>query len=332
MTRDDEPRDLDARQFERDLDEPRATATDQTRTDAAADDVWDDDDWGDDPVDGSGRGGEPGSGVADEWVRPAGQSSSLFLLIGAVVLVMVGVVVFLAISGDDESDSGDASAPTPASGGIPAEGGEVPPPVTTPDPGTDPDLDDVATLTDDFERPDGELGTLPGGAPWVNQRGAIAIQRGVARTLEVDPEAGLQLTTVDIGANDVTMEVRLPSPVDRSGLAIRVASPDRFIGLFATSEYGTYTLARFENGSYSEDDVIGNTDLAGAVNDVIGIRATGSKVEVLVNGTVRNSYDDPKLEIEGTSVGLFAFLDDSGPKPVDAREFANWDDLKVLPG
>ena len=133
------------------------------------------------------------------------------------------------------------------------------------------------------------------------------------------------------GFDDVTVEVKLPSPVDRAGVAVRVASADRFIGLFATSDYGTYTLARFNNGKLDPDDIIGNTDLTGvSVGDVIGIRAKGSKVEILTNGTVRNSFDDPKLEIEGTGVGMFAVRDESGPEPVDAREFANWDDFTFL--
>ena len=37
-----------------------------------------------------------------------------------------------------------------------------------------------------------------------------------------------------------------------------------------------------------------------------------------------------RTEFEGTGVGLFAVRDESGPEPVDAREFANWDDFTFL--
>lgn len=365
MTNDDKPLDLEHQPFADALDEPRPSATDRPSPPAAqptvsapdgdpevvevtkpvagpdraedgrGDGGWEDDGWGDDPVTSSGDTGRPGRAVADEWVRPAGQSSSLLLLIGLVVLVMVGVVVFLAINSNNDTKSTDPpAAPTaPALGGGdpgPANGS---PPETTPDPGTDPDLDDPATVVDDFDRADGPLGTFPGGSVWTDQVGKIGIEKGSARTAEVDQDSNLQLATIEVGSADVTAEVRLPSPVDRAGLAIRVASPDRFIGLFATSDYGTYTLARFENGELDDKNIIGNTDLTGvSVGDVIGLRAKGSKIEVLTNGTVRNSFDDPKLEIDGTGVGVFAFLDETGPEPIDARDFANWDDLKVLAG
>lgn len=356
MTNDDKPLDLEHQPFADALDEPRPSATDRPSPqptvsapdgdpegvdvagpakvptgsdDGRGGDGWGDDGWGDDP----GPTAEPARTVADEWVRPAGQSSSLLLLIGLVVLVMVGVVVFLAINSNDDSKATDPPASTTLApgGGDPGAAGGTPP-ETTPDPGSDPDLDDPATVADDFERTDGALGTFPGGSAWTDQVGKIGIEKGSARTLEVDPDSNLQLATIEVGSADVTAEVRLPSPVDRAGLAIRVASPDRFIGLFATSDYGTYTLARFENGELDDKNIIGNTDLTGvSVGDVIGLRAKGSKIEVLTNGTVRNSFDDPKLEIDGTGVGVFAFLDDTGPEPIDARDFANWDDLKVLP-
>lgn len=330
MTNEDQPLDLDDQPFAADLDEPvvgsEVTEPSGGSPSDAAGEVTD---WGP-GLDQPSLGVRP---VADEWARPAGQSSSLLLIMGALVLVMVGVVVFLAINGgndDDKADPVPAAAPVvPAAPGDPAAA--VPPPETVPDPGTDPDLDDPSAVADDFERPGPELGSVPGAAPWNDQVGAVAIEKGSARVSEVDEGSPLVLTTIDAGTADVIVEVRLPSPAERSGLAIRVASPDRFIGLFATGEYGTYTLARFENGSYTEADIFGNTDLTGvAAGDVIGIRAKGSKIDILTNGTVRNSFDDPKLEIDGNGVGLFAFADDNGPNPVDAREFANWDDFKLL--
>ncbi|QXC60392.1 hypothetical protein KSP35_18995 [Aquihabitans sp. G128] len=322
MPNDDQPLDIEDQPFAADLDEPRPVV------DSARDDV--DDGWGPDPEPEpeAASEGAPRS-VADEWVRPSGQSSSLLLIMGVLVLVMVGVVVFLAINNKDDEKAADppaASAPTGAAD--PGAGGTTP--ATTPDPGSDPDLDGKATKVDDFKRADApDLGTFPGLGPWTNNVGTISIEKGVARTTAVSPDSKVQLATVDAGSADVTVEAKLPSPVDRAGIAIRVASPDRFIGLFATSDYGTYTLARFENGEI--DKIFGNTDLSGVqVGDVIGIRAKGSKVEVLTNGTVRNSFDDAKLDYDATGVGIFAFLDDTGPKPIDARDFANWDDFKVL--
>jgi hypothetical protein len=316
--------------FADDIDTPRPSATDPVPrdepTDASAgavDDVW------------TVGLGDPGDGaeapsshtVADEWVRPQGQSSSLLLLMGFVILFMIGIVVFLALNSKDDPKASDPAITTAAS----ADPGAGTPKPTAVDPGSDPDLDVQGAATDNFDRPGPELGTFPGHGPWTNLVGTIEIEKGVARTADIDPKANLQLATVDAGSADVSVEVKLPSPVDRAGVAVRVASADRFIGLFATSDYGTYTLARFNNGKLDPDDIIGNADLTGvSVGDVIGIRAKGSKVEILTNGTVRNSFDDPKLEIEGTGVGMFAVRDESGPKPVDAREFANWDDFTFL--
>ncbi len=320
MPNDDQPLDLEDQPFSAGLDEPRPVVEPDRETDV-------DDGWGPDPEPEAPQQGAPRS-VADEWVRPSGQSSSLLLIMGVLILVMVGVVVFLAINSNDEEKAADPPAAAPAAGAPDPGAGEAP--VTTPDPGSDPDLAGEDTKVDDFTRADGEdLGAFPGLGPWTNAVGTISIENGVARTAAVSPDSKVQLATVDAGSADVTVEVKLPSPVDRAGLAIRVASPDRFIGLFATSDYGTYTLARFENGEI--DEIFGNTDLSGVqVGDVIGIRAEGSKVEVLTNGTVRNSFDAAKLDYEATGVGIFAFLDDTGPKPIDAREFANWDDFKVL--
>ena len=338
------PLDLGDQPFADDLDAPRPSATDPVRgeepsdvdagatastdpsTAAASEDP---DPWGIGPASRGDRAADqPPTTVADEWVRPRGQSSSLLLLMGFVILFMIGIVVFLALNSKDDPKASDPAITT-AAPAAPAGGGTPKPTVV--DPGSDPDLDVKDAATDAFDRPGPELGTFPGHGPWTNLVGTIEIEKGVARTAEVDPKSKLQLATVDAGSSDVTVEVKLPSPVDRAGIAIRVASADRFIGLFATSDYGTYTLARINNGKLDPDNIIGNTDLTGvSVGDVIGIRAKGSKVEILTNGTVRNSFDDPKLEIEGTGVGLFAVRDESGPEPVDAREFANWDDFTFL--
>lgn len=341
------PLDLGDQPFADDLDAPRPSATDPVRDeepsdadgDARADadpgvttsadtSADDPDPWGVGPASRADRTADlPPHTVADEWVRPRGQSSSLLLLMGFVILFMIGIVVFLALNSKDDPKASDPAITTAAPA---APAGGTPKP-TVVDPGSDPDLDVKGAATDAFDRPGPELGTFPGHGPWTNVVGTIEIEKGVARTAEVDPKSKLQLATVDAGSSDVTVEVKLPSPVDRAGIAVRVASADRFIGLFATSDYGTYTLARFNNGKLDPDDIIGNTDLTGvSVGDVIGIRAKGSKVEILTNGTVRNSFDDPKLEIEGTGVGMFAVRDESGPEPVDAREFANWDDFTFL--
>lgn len=330
MPDDVQPLDIGDDPFADDLDEPRASVTDRPVGDVPVDPSTEQDDgWGEDVDDPMGPPtNRPSGAVADEWVRPRGQSSSLLLLMGIVILVMIGVVVFLALNSKDDPKSTDPAIATTAPA-APAGGGVTKPAVV--DPGSDPDLDAKGVATDDFDRPGPELGTFPGHGPWTNLVGTIEIEKGVARTVTVDPKSNLQLATVEAGSADVTAEVKLPSPVDRAGLAIRVVSADRFIGLFATSDYGTYTLARFDNGKLDADNIIGNADLTGvSVGDVIGIRAKGSKVEILTNGTVRNSFDDPKLDIEGTGVGMFAVLDDTGPKPVDARDFANWDDFKFL--
>lgn len=327
------PLDLDDQPFADDLDAPRPSATDRPREDEPTAPRKADDDldvWGVDPVDPAEQPVDrPAPSVADEWVRPRGQSSSLLLLMGFVILAMIGIVVFLALNSKDDPKASDPAIATTAPA-APSGGGAPKPTVV--DPGSDPDLDVEGAATDTFDRPGPALGDFPGHGPWTNLVGTIEIEKEVARTAEVDPKSNLQLATVDAGSPDVTVEVKLPSPVDRAGVAIRVVSADRFIGLFATSDYGTYTLARFDNGKLDPDNIIGNTDLTGvSVGDVIGIRAKGSKIEILTNGTVRNSFDDPKLEIEGTGVGMFAVRDESGPEPVDAREFANWDSFTFLP-
>lgn len=307
MPSQDQPPDLD--------DDPFPPAPAET-TDPRIEEVWSDD--------LAGSDGVSTVPVGDEGVRSHGRSRFLLIVLGIVIVAMAGVVVFLAMNSRDDGTRDQGAAP-------PADAGPLPPPETVPDPGSDPELAAPATLSDDFDRPDGPLGAYPGLDPWVDRAGTVVIDGGVARTGDVDKSATVQLTTVDAGTSDLVAEVRLPSPVDRGGLAIRVESPDRFLGLYATGDYGTYTLVRVENGKVSKDDVIGNTGLTGVrPNDVIGIRAVGSKVDILTNGTVRASFDDPKTEIAGTGVGLFVIRDETGPEPIDAREFANWDDFKIL--
>ncbi|MCU1499210.1 MAG: hypothetical protein JWM47_3163 [Acidimicrobiales bacterium] len=321
MPNDDQPLDLESKPFADDLDAPIAgpEPTPPPRTRPVVDSDWND------PQELDAHGGP----LEDEWVRPAGQPNSLLLIVGGLVLLMVAVVVVLAITNNDGGSSEDPGT-TLAAG--PAGSDPVATPSSTiPDPGTDPQLEVPAAKIDDFKRADGPLGEFPGLGPWTDRAGSVGIIKGVARPIANDPKLNVVLSTVDAGSADVTLEVELPSPVDRSGLAFRVESPERFLAFFSTSEYGTYTLARFEDGELAE--YVGNTYITGVnPGDVIGIRASGSKVDLLTNGTVRASFDDPKLDLEGTGVGVFAFLDDSGDKPVDARDFANWINFKVLPG
>lgn len=187
----------------------------------------------------------------------------------------------------------------------------------------------VVTLpgfTDDFNRPNGALGTTTDGKPWeyspplsTSVNWSIDQQRaGVAE----GSGNRFQLAHVDAGIADGTLTAELAhlDPVDlRTGLAVRVQDEQNYISVLlgvGTTTTGMRIQSRIN--SSATNNVTDSTPIS--AGDTIAVTTTGPLIEVRVNDALRLTATIPELT-DATRHGFYSYA--------GARIW--WDSIKFEP-
>lgn len=231
-----------------------------------------------------------------------------WLVLGAVGLLVAGLVTGLVIAGANQSPTssgGGAAAGTAPAGGPKVKGHEG-------------ELVTITGTVDAFERPDSpaSLGTVPGGPPWraaVGTWGVVAAQAAATT-----PLAGRNVAVVDAGRSDVAVQVRVARVTNGAGVVFRYRDPGNFWAVVAAPGYATWAIVKVVAG---KDRVVGNTGLSPVADGTaVGVRVQGDTIDVLVDGRVTTTFGDVAFK-DATMAGLTAEGLDGGK--------ARFDDFRV---
>lgn len=229
------------------------------------------------------------------------------LVIAALALVAIAALAFfLTRDSDDESaDSAGSTSTTAGPGaGLATGSGAGAAPVA------------ITGTVDPFTRadtPDG-LGDLPNGVPWELLAGGFAIKANEA-TLPT-PTDDRSFAVVGLGYPDGQAQVRMSKVVDQAGLAFRVKGPFNYFAVVASPEVATWNVVKVVDGKSAQ---VGNTEQSPVADGTtVGVVLEGDQIQVVVNGRVAGTFNDPDLAGVG-QVGLTA----KGP----AAALARWDDF-----
>ena len=158
-------------------------------------------------------------------------------------------------------------------------------------------------LVDDFARPDGPLGSTPGGIPWTVHAGSFEIQSGNA----LATSAGFNLASVDAGAMGGTYEIVLPDTGGRFWATFRVQDAANYYRFGPDPLTGFYTLEKVVNGVPSLLDFrFGRRNATAAPGDTIRIvQRDDDSVFVAVNGDhVVDAGDMALLGVSGVGFAM----------------------------
>lgn len=259
-----------------------------------------------DPQDGdAGRGGADRAGrrpaVPEGAVAQVSPSriSSTVALAGAAVAVVV-IIVALLVSGDggDQPGGGGRAEATSAGAGSSTSGPSGPPRVAPsgfgPDPAlTEPDVD----LTFDGDAP--ALPPPADGVAWDAVAGSFSVVGGQAVSAEPGEERAV--TTFTPPSADLRAQVILPQATLGAGLAIKSDGAGSYLAWVAAPNYSTVALHRVVDG---ESEGILNSGITQVKPNVtLGVNIVGSRIELLANGVVVATHDEPG---EATGIGLVA--------------------------
>lgn len=225
------------------------------------------------------------------------------IVIAAVALVAIAALAFF-LTRDSDDESTDTGGSTSTTAGPGSASGSGPAPVA------------ITGTVDPFTRadtPDG-LGDLPNGVPWELLAGGFAIKANEA-TLPT-PADERSFAVVGLGYPDGQAQVQMPKIVDQAGLAFRVKGPFNYFAVVASPEVATWNVVKVVDGKPAQ---VGNTEQSPVADGTtVGVVLEGDQIQVVVNGKVAGTFNDPDLAGVG-QVGLTA----KGPGAALAR----WDDF-----
>lgn len=232
------------------------------------------------------------------------------VVIAAVVFVVIALVGFALTRG---GGSDDTAEPTTGAPGASAPGG------------------DGATVTisgteDTFDRPDtnGGVDPLPNGVRWDFPNGTWDIRNGEV-TL-VAPSDTRNFMVVDVGLPDVQAQVRLSKAVSGAGLTFRYQDEFHFWALEPSPENSAINIIKVDTEALGPPNSLGVfrtvKDVPVADGSTVGVILTGDQIQVILDGKVVDSFEDPYLAGTG-GVGLTARGTVEAPRIGDAR----WDDF-----
>lgn len=264
---------------------------------------------------GSGRPGGPPDRPVDTargkrrwvaWVVPV-------LVVVAVVAALVAAALAV-MSLLDDGASEETGRGTVATGATPfSEGGELEGPAPASEtPVGEPDV----VLTFDGEGPLPPPGNL---GPWAPGRGGWFVADGVARVGAPGEEEAV--TYFSMRTPDVAAEVALPEASPGAGIAFRLLGADDYLAWTIAPDGRGVQLVRVEDAVQTV--VLGPDDIDASVAPgvVLGVRADGPDLELLVDGeVVKTTTDDGPLDRAG--VGLVAVGTDEIPVFDDLRATA----------
>ena len=189
--------------------------------------------------------------------------------------------------------------------------------------------DEAVSITgtnDTFDRADtaGGVDALPSGAAWEFINGTWDIRDGEVAL--VAPSATRNFMVVDVGYPDQQSQVRLTKAVSGAGMTFRYQDEFHFWAIEPVPEFAALNIIKVENEAQGPEGSFGVfrqvKDVPVADGASIGVILTGDQIQVVVDGKVVDTFDDPYLAGTGR-VGLTARGTDEVPDVGEAR----WDDF-----
>ncbi|HMJ79372.1 MAG TPA: hypothetical protein VK507_25530, partial [Iamia sp.] len=210
------------------------------------------------------------------------------LVIAAVAFLLIAAVAFvLTRGGDDDETTGSTTTPPGqvASDGDGSGGGAI----------------TISGSPDSFNRDDRDdgLGALPSGAPWVVQSGAWALRSGEA--VVAQPEAERRNTVyVATGYPDPMAQVRLTTIANGAGMVFRYQGECNFWAVYAVPEFATWNVEKVVDCARvgaEEGSPVYRTITNAPVGDgtTVGVVLSGEQVQIVLNGTIALTFEDPDL-------------------------------------
>jgi hypothetical protein len=236
---------------------------------------------------------EGGAGAREApLVRPPEVLASIVV---AVIVLLVGV----AVTRPDATNGGSNAVAPPAPGA--SEAGR--------------------TGVDAFERADADdLAAAPPAPVWTIAAGRWGVRDTAAAVIEPAGEEEPAIAVTDLGAADGTVSARASVVSNGWGLVFRYRGTFNYWVVTASPQFAALTVRKVVDG---ELQTVASLDLV-PVRDgmVLGIQQRGSEFDVLVDGEVLETFDDPHL-VGATQVGMVAM---GGAAPE-----ARWDDFRAMP-
>jgi hypothetical protein len=232
---------------------------------------------------------------------------------GIFVLLNVAVLGYFALAGGDDERGPDQQGTDPV--------------ITAPEVTVAP-----TAPGDAFNRAgavDG-LGAGPGFYRWQVEGGTWTIIEGQAAA--TGHEGFATFATVDGGTGDGTAEVKVRKLYDGAGLVFRYEDPDNFWAVLAVPDYSNWHVLRVVDGDGALEPV--EIILGPTADDTrVAVRASGDRIEVIINGEVKATIDDGALA-DATRWGIamkgpdtqsarfddFVFATEDGSTPTTATE------------
>ncbi len=239
------------------------------------------------------------------------------VVIAGVAFVIIALLAFVLTRDGGSDDDADGSATTEAAAGSEADSG------STPESGGQVS---ITGTNDTFDRPDtsGGVDALPSGAAWEFINGTWDIRSGEVAL--VAPSQTRNLMVVDIGYPDQQSQVRLAKAVGGAGMTFRYQDEFHFWAIEAVPEFAALNIIKVDNEAQGPEGSFGVfrqvKDVPVADGATVGVILTGDQIQVVVNGEVVDTFEDPYLAGTGR-VGLTARGTQEAPGVGDAR----WDDF-----
>ena len=154
-------------------------------------------------------------------------------------------------------------------------------------------LGPYAPVHDSFDRAGTRaLGSTPTGQRWQTASGSWTILRGEA-VLESQPSLKPSVATVDVGRSDGWAQITATSMPTGTGLVFRYRDLENYFRITAVPQYGTMNLLRVVHG---QETRVGSTGLTNfGIGSTLGVRLSGDRVTIFVDGFQTVSYRIPEL-------------------------------------
>lgn len=235
------------------------------------------------------------------------------VVIAGVAFVIIALLGFVLTRDGGSDDAGGTSGSTEAA----ADAGDT---------STSGEAVSITGTNDTFDRADtaGGVDPLPSGASWEFINGTWDIRGGEVAL--VAPSATRNFMVVDVGYPDQQGQVRLAKAITGAGMTFRYQDEFHFWAIEAVPEFAALNIIKVENEAQGPEGSFGVfrkvEDVPVADGTSIGVILTGDQIQVVLDGKVVDTFEDPYLAGTGR-VGLTARGTDEAPDIGDAR----WDDF-----
>lgn len=250
----------------------------------------------------------------DGGATPVERRRPVIAIVGVLIVVLlIGGFVVLRRSGSssDQTSTGPGPNGSP-NGSSPGGSAAGPSPSTAPGP----------PVKDAFDRPNGPaLGNTITGEKWEAVAGTWGVRDKQAYVAKINDKGPRDYAVVDLGRTDGSVQAKAAHVVEGWGLTFRMKSVSAWWAVTASTQAGTFSVVKFQEG---KEVPVGNIGLVEAADATIRVEFVGDLITVFVNDKATKTFQDAYLQAEGTRVGLFA----TGKEAPEAR----WSDFEAKRG